>query len=610
MSIELSFPFTTASNYTLSDSDKIEIYNGVVRLKGQSTSTGTFTEPYNDTSGIDSYDNTKLTIGGGAAQQLSGIPNYNGNESGMATFTNSIDLTWNSVDYDKNTGTGVGSPTVGGGKLLLNSSSIKYVTYTCGFAISNTCTIRFKVIPRYTGSPSTQMGFLLLNDGTSSYESTIYIYHDTDGKLKVLLYNASGILIATQDYGTWSPTNGTEYEIEFATNTTNQYLFIDGTLIAGKTDSGTRSLSASSTILRLGSNLDGDIISNFRLDDLMIFTSIQNTTTYSPASYTAEYFWAASTVVFKQKSYSTTGRPISIVSTINDKDLDISEDLKYIINGLYWNGSIWTTSDGTIDQANTESEIAANDQYLSILTTLDLKMLLPNNNGVVGWDIASTAMNYSNEGYYNDNPYVEGNATWIHEGMSGFAQTATITGYDAVKYTLYKGSTQYYVLNGTWTTSDGTYSQASTAAEILADISDFTDGTVSVTSKFRAFLHSNNGNTTPELNTLTINYDYRGTTPDTINTCIVWAYQKNPDGSGDQTTVKIRFDDNAVQYKDKTITINEEYTITPDADGYWEKELIETANMSGTHKYKFYINNKLYLKSVPNETTKNFWDLS
>ncbi len=89
----------------------------------------------------------------------------------------------------------------------------------------------------------------------------------------------------------------------------------------------------------------------------------------------------------------------------------------------------------------------------------------------------------------------------------------------AVKYALSpdSGSAWYYYNGSGWVPSNGTYTQANTASELTPSVMGslenawFTDGKVTATSfgtlKSRAFLHTADGNATPQLNQLDINYE-------------------------------------------------------------------------------------------------------
>lgn len=210
--------------------------------------------------------------------------------------------------------------------------------------------------------------------------------------------------------------------------------------------------------------------------------------------------------------------------------------------------------------------------------------------------------------YSTGNPSLVCNARFRHDGINAFTETKSASGSDEIKYILKKGTVKYYWTGSAWAVSDGTYAQANTAAEIEANKATFTD--TAVTTEVIVFLHSDDGSTTPELDTLQIDYDFSGSNPDTIDTCIVWGYQIQTDADPDPQTIKIALINDAIQYKTNITIMKEDYEITPDLNGYWEIELVETENMIGTQRYKFEIDGEVFDREIPNEISANFYELN
>jgi hypothetical protein len=207
------------------------------------------------------------------------------------------------------------------------------------------------------------------------------------------------------------------------------------------------------------------------------------------------------------------------------------------------------------------------------------------------------------------NPTIEGNASWRNEGLDGFTETSTKPGSDEIKYILKKNGSFYYWTGSAWAVSNETYSQANDAATIETNKATFT--TVQSNSKFRAFLHSVDGSTTPELDNLEILYNYSGDPSDELNTCIVWGYTKDIFGNAITDPIYIYPNLNVVEYKTNTQILYNKETITPDSNGYWEAELIVTddSSMTPTPQYVFEIDGVSFTKSIPNEVSVNFNDL-
>ncbi len=210
--------------------------------------------------------------------------------------------------------------------------------------------------------------------------------------------------------------------------------------------------------------------------------------------------------------------------------------------------------------------------------------------------------------YATTNPSLICNATFRHEGIDAFTETKTATGSDEAKYILKKGTVKYYWTGSAWAVSDGTYAQSNTAAEIEANKATFTD--TAVTTEVTVLIHSDDGSTTPELDVLQVDYNFSGSNPDSIETCIVWGYQVQTDAEADPADIAIHLVNDAVQYKTTTTIMREDYTVTPDENGYWEIELVESENMEGTQNYAFEIGAERFEREVPNELSANFYELT
>jgi len=455
MSIQKTFPFTTPSNYTY-DTDKVEIIGGVVKLKDQI--------PADATSG--------------------------------ATYTSSINF--NAWSDGTVTGTATGGAAVSGGELDLAHSDLRYVTYDADLNADSQQqgSIIIWVKPNYTGNALSQQYFICVGK-SGGVNNQIAIHHFTSN-LYFHIYSSTGVLIKQANLGVWAPTAGTEYKLQLNYDITNglNELYVDDVLF-GVADTSTGTRDANINQLRIGCNHAGALTSNFKVNKMMIFSTVQ-----TPSA-----------------------------------SLDVPEAQ-----------------------------------------------------------------------YPLTNPTIEINETWRLEGLEGFTETSTKAGSDAIQYYLKQGTTKYYYSGG-WVESDGTYSQSTSAADIETNKATFT--TNIITFGCVLFLHSDSGDTTPEIDLLEIDYDYAGETPDTINTCIVYGYSKNLDNSVDDTQVSVKLNKNSTQYKTNTNLVSEDVITTPGVtDGYWEIELIETENMTTGSKYIFTVGGKEYIRDVPNEATKAFWDLT
>jgi hypothetical protein len=212
--------------------------------------------------------------------------------------------------------------------------------------------------------------------------------------------------------------------------------------------------------------------------------------------------------------------------------------------------------------------------------------------------------------YSTANPTIEVDSKWRIASLDEFVETVVEPGNDEVRYILLKNTSWYYLdPSSIWAVSNETYSQSEPGPNIETYKATFTSSIVIF--GIRIFLHSDSGNTTPEINLLEISYDYSGPTPDTITRCIVSGYSKNPDGTVNTEVVSARLNRPVSKYGNYTGLSDTEITSTPTTeDGYWELELAETTNLVNGKYILNWMGKRYLIDSIPNEETKTVWELT
>jgi len=129
---------------------------------------------------------------------------------------------------------------------------------------------------------------------------------------------------------------------------------------------------------------------------------------------------------------------------------------------------------------------------------------------IATFDGAESANTYTIAGtYYTDNPVIQPiYGAFYDDDLYSFAEVSTVTGSDAIKYQVSNnGYEWYYYDSSNWVTATGGYTggQVNTAAEINTNLATFMS-TVDTTGEFyyRAYLHSDDGTTTPQLDRVDI----------------------------------------------------------------------------------------------------------
>lgn len=311
------------------------------------------------------YDNTKAEFIGGKVQQKDQTPT---DATFGANYDSDINGNWGNGIL---TGTAIGGALVDSGKLDLSFDDIRYIDYDANLNADSQQTgcIKFKITPNYNIGPSSENGIFVICKNPGDHTNMIFIRHSSGGAFRIHLYDKDQNLIEEKYLGTWAPVLGQEYEMEINWNITigETRVFIDG-IQKGTTATGTGIRDSNINLLRIGSGRDATQNSNFKIDDLIIFSTVQHTANYTPG-YSVTKKYVESKIELPEFIHSETDSSSLSATTVE------SGTPKYIVNNLYWNGSAWVTSDGTYLQANTISEVSTNIGSLPTHTVLNIDIV-------------------------------------------------------------------------------------------------------------------------------------------------------------------------------------------------------------------------------------------
>jgi len=399
-----SIPYTNPAEYTF-NSDKIEVSGGIAKLKLQN-SLQSFVEDFADDTDF-TYDSDKAEFVGGKVQQKNQRPT---DATFYASYNSDINGDWGNGAL---TGVDSGGASVSNGKLDLAHNDNRYVDYDAVGNADNIQTgcIRFKYIPNYNGYPSSNQFLFSLTKSEIETSNAIVLHHSIGGNFHLRMDKKDGYSIIDINFPTKSLTSGQEYELEINFDLISQELrfFIDGVQQSTvKTISGERDSNIG--LLRIGNNYNDSYTSNFKINDFIIFSTVQHTSNYTPDwSNIEEYDYLASTVTLPEIEHTLPGDLTTFDSFVTVE----SGNPRYTIqigrsgNYLYWNGSAWVTSDGSYAQANDEATFNANVGSLDVEdeTYGQFKINFDNSNTQSYVDTL-TANLYMDTGYPTDKPSI------------------------------------------------------------------------------------------------------------------------------------------------------------------------------------------------------------
>jgi len=192
----------------------------------------------------------------------------------FASYATSID-----ADYAGGaaTGTATGGAAVLNGYLDLAHGDTRYVSYdgTSNVDSAQVGTIYLeKFKPNYSGTPATDQVIFSIAKADADSTNLIELAHKaTTGNLESTIKDSSDVLIATINFGVWSPVSGTDYFIlaHYDITTGDTYIKINGVQF-GSTDTSTGTRDANIDLLRIGSgyNSGSPVASNFSIGRLHV----------------------------------------------------------------------------------------------------------------------------------------------------------------------------------------------------------------------------------------------------------------------------------------------------------------------------------------------------
>lgn len=555
MSLILNYPFTTPSNYSY-NTNEIELAAGSAKLKLQQADVD-FIEDFADDTGF-TYNSTYAEFTGGLVRQKSVLP---ANSICGAKYTSSLNLNWGTTGFSSLAYTANGTPVLSSGKLdCVGVNGLYYSDALIG-ALSGDFVAKFKYTPHYSTSPATNVNIITFSPVAGSTDRIALFNSPSGNNIRI---TANGLSAVTFD--TWEPTAEQEYTFELICIANQISLYIDNVQL-GTSKTITPGQGTSAVRVWFGAYTDLYNIANAAFDEFILYSTAAQTSTYTIPVAT----YLETSVILPEMQHTGDGtiKLFNSFSTTETGTPRYTLQIGQSGNYLYWNGSTWTVSDGTYEQANDSSVFNTNCGSLPVNGEEygQFKIIFPDSNTISSVSELTANMNVD-IGYLTTNPTIETVSSFRSDELVNYLETSTKTGSDEIKAVLKKNGVSYYHNGISWVTSDNTYTQSNTATEILTYISTFT--TIGVNIKIKWFLHSADGTTTPYLDNIYIEYDFSGELP-TLTTITYYGYLRSITQYLTNESIKVRA---AWTIGDSTIITDEWETIETNSIGYWEYDLV------------------------------------
>lgn len=581
MGILQSYSFDNTNNFTKSNtviSDKGRL--ALIPNPGQ-----VFSQDFSSDSGF-TYDSDFAEFVAGVLRQKDLRPT---NAVLAATYSSSKNLNWSTSG--SLVGTDIGTPVLSGGKLQClggGNNAVRYENADIS-ASGNVGAIKIKYTPNYSGTPAANYNIFEFSPTSGNADRMLVLHSTSGGTLRLTAYTSAGtVKYSAVAFGAaWSPVAGTEYELELNWDTIagQVRLFVNGVLQgAMAVSSYARGNAATRLYIGAGTVYTA---SDAELNDVLLFSTVQHTSGYTPGYTLPEFIYSGSKVDGPNFSYSGVGTVLSV----DDGSVTEVGLPRFIVGLQYWNGSAWVVSNGTYAQANDFATALAN------FTSFDT-----GGGGVLPWSIVfndsntlSSVDEFSVEvtgEKYSPTGYIEPVQGINVQELLDYEHTADETVNAYVQVILKIDGVLTYWNGSAWVPSNGTEAQSNTASEIANNLSELEFGSNS-TVFVRWLLVTSSNTETPELELSNIEYDF-GAIATGLAKCLVYGYYKDiSDNPVSGATVKFSLsrEKGVYQEANKNIVESAVTTIT-DVNGYFEQELVRTSEYSVGGNYKIEITKK------------------
>lgn len=319
------------------------------------------------------------------------------------SFNGVLDASWGGGVLTHTVPGGFNTPTVVAKRMVCESTDLRAIKlpFAGNAPATNVGATECILNTNYTGTPSVGEGdqyFIDIGNGVDDV-NRVDLWHDRpSGQLRFRVCDTVGALIV--DISTpFAPVAGVPQRLQANWNITSgeSRLFLNGTQIgATDTSTGTRT-TAGLTNIWLGTDQTETETSNFRMGNVVLYTTVQNTTTHTPAPEIADTRYSVADPTVLTNSVFATDAISDFTETVVKAG---SDDVKYIMcfagQDYYWNGSAWVISDGTFAQSNTAAEITTNGAHASLPEgNLLIKTFLHSDDGSTRPEIETLDITYS-----------------------------------------------------------------------------------------------------------------------------------------------------------------------------------------------------------------------
>lgn len=608
MSVNLTLPYNDSDNY-LVDLTKVLFSGSNVLLKLINNPGQNFIENFDSETGF-TYDSNLSEFSASKNQQKNKRP---ANALFYASYTIDENASWS---IGSEVGTLHNGASIDDGTLDCQGAN-EYVEYeNTGNVGLNVGTINIRFSVPYSGNPASNNFIYCEAIGAgSNNHNAFYLLHQAGGNLQLYAFNNAGSLILAKNLGVWSPTADQIYTFSLNYDFSSDVrLFIDGTQ-QGTTGNPSDVRTSFVGKILLGTGLALTEESYVKYYDVLFYSTVQHTSNYTTSDWDNiyEYDYIETNVILPEMEWPGPGTLISFDNLIYSIGGNVRLTLQIERSGNYlWYNigtSQWEVSDETYEQATEFSIFLVNVGTLPVVGKKYGQFQVHYTNSFTqGWidtlTASLTAQIYST--IPQKVPFV--NTTRLQEILAITEAPASQPSGSSIKYTTEVGAVEYWYDSG-WKVSNGT-TEFNTLAEILANIDTLVVSPNAYNYRLVPYLISDDGTVTPSLDQNVITYNSSASI-DTIGRCTVKGNFFDITGTPELEPFTVNISYDIAKYKTysgiRDITPK---TVTPDPDGSFEVEIVETENLPSDVKAIWNFGRVKYTSDIPDQDEENFWDLT
>jgi len=312
------------------------------------------------------YTSTDVEFTNGSAKLKN---QYGSNAIFVAKFNSSKNANW-SKNSGSLTATSVGTSAISGGYLVFSDAAAAHISFNpnLNWVWGTQFAMKFKWTPTFSGNAGlAEQHILNITNGGNNWLQSVEFPCNSVVGFRAFSSDTAG---STAQLNSTAVTavSGQEYEIEYNADWSGNYYFLVDGAVKASSVAGTALIhNFTSPSFWIGDrpDLNPAAVANFKIRDLILYDSVQHTTTYTPGYTLSSTPYLTTDPTIKN---TTAVSAISYIGFSAGSTSTGSDSVKYCIEvggTAYYYSSGWTST-GTCDATHSSSASTINSNITSL----------------------------------------------------------------------------------------------------------------------------------------------------------------------------------------------------------------------------------------------------